>query len=57
VAALAFSTQCAIAVSTAASERDMAQADEANGEGSAASHDDSAANHTEARYGKVESPT
>jgi hypothetical protein len=43
--------------SDAASERDMAQADEANGEGSAASHDDSAANDTEARYGKDESPT
>jgi hypothetical protein len=34
----------------------MAQADEANGEGAAASHDASAANDTEARYGKDESP-
>ena len=43
--------------SEAASERDMAHADEANGEGSAVSHDVSAANDTEARYGKDESPT
>jgi hypothetical protein len=38
-----------------ASERDKAQADEASGEGSAASHDAGTANDTEARYGKDES--
>jgi hypothetical protein len=40
-----------------ASERDMAQADEANGEDSAASLGARAANDTEARYGKDESAT